>query len=153
MGAYLWERLQGSELDIKTLWVPFQKTLYGANVIIFEGIMAFADKTLLEVRACREHPLHRHPHKYSLSNTPPHPHSLYDLRFLPIGQFWMRPTWCILGIYSRSLPPRGAAAGLSYSTPGVGKDCLPAWLGDRWPGALCRCWKCLHLCRLLWSLT
>lgn len=104
MGAYLWERLQGSELDIKTLWVPFQKTLYGANVIIFEGIMAFADKTLLEVRACREHPLHRHPHKYSLSNTPPHPHSLYDLRFLPIGQFWMRPTWCILGIYSRSLP-------------------------------------------------
>ena len=26
------------------------KTLYGANVIIFEGIMAFADKTLLEVR-------------------------------------------------------------------------------------------------------
>lgn len=27
-----------------------QKTLYGANVIIFEGIMAFADKTLLEVR-------------------------------------------------------------------------------------------------------
>lgn len=28
-----------------------QKTLYGANVIIFEGIMAFADKTLLEVRA------------------------------------------------------------------------------------------------------
>lgn len=30
---------------------PLQKTLYGANVIIFEGIMAFADKTLLEVRA------------------------------------------------------------------------------------------------------
>ena len=30
--------------------VPLQKTLYGANVIIFEGIMAFADKTLLEVR-------------------------------------------------------------------------------------------------------
>ncbi|ELK04441.1 Uridine-cytidine kinase-like 1 [Pteropus alecto] len=26
-----------------------QKTLYGANVIIFEGIMAFADKTLLEL--------------------------------------------------------------------------------------------------------
>lgn len=37
---------------MKTLWVPFQKTLYGANVIIFEGIMAFADKTLLEVSAC-----------------------------------------------------------------------------------------------------
>lgn len=31
--------------------IPLQKTLYGANVIIFEGIMAFADKTLLEVRA------------------------------------------------------------------------------------------------------
>ena len=30
--------------------IPLQKTLYGANVIIFEGIMAFADKTLLEVR-------------------------------------------------------------------------------------------------------
>lgn len=30
--------------------VPLQKTLYGANVIIFEGIMAFADKALLEVR-------------------------------------------------------------------------------------------------------
>lgn len=55
--------------------------------------------------------------------------------------------------WSSYLPPRGAAAGLSYSTPGVGKDCLPAWLGDRWPGALCKCWKCLHLCRLLWSLT
>lgn len=27
-----------------------QKTLYGANVIIFEGIMAFADKELLKVR-------------------------------------------------------------------------------------------------------
>ncbi|KAB0404226.1 hypothetical protein E2I00_016794, partial [Balaenoptera physalus] len=26
-----------------------KKTLYGANVIIFEGIMAFADKTLLEL--------------------------------------------------------------------------------------------------------
>ena len=30
--------------------LPPQKTLYGANVIIFEGIMAFADKALLEVR-------------------------------------------------------------------------------------------------------
>eukprot|EP00069_Balaena_mysticetus_P022650 bmy_14500T0 len=29
--------------------IPLQKTLYGANVIIFEGIMAFADKTLLEL--------------------------------------------------------------------------------------------------------
>ncbi|XP_029391763.1 uridine-cytidine kinase-like 1 isoform X6 [Mus pahari] len=27
----------------------YKKTLYGANVIIFEGIMAFADKTLLEL--------------------------------------------------------------------------------------------------------
>lgn len=35
---------------------PLQKTLYGANVIIFEGIMAFADKTLLEVRACTHMP-------------------------------------------------------------------------------------------------
>ncbi|XP_063515026.1 uridine-cytidine kinase-like 1 isoform X8 [Pongo pygmaeus] len=32
------------------------KTLYGANVIIFEGIMAFADKTLLEVSTRREYP-------------------------------------------------------------------------------------------------
>lgn len=43
---------------------PLQKTLYGANVIIFEGIMAFADKTLLEVRAglwprCPAGPLQR----------------------------------------------------------------------------------------------
>lgn len=36
---------------------PLQKTLYGANVIIFEGIMAFADKTLLEVRVgLQDHP-------------------------------------------------------------------------------------------------
>lgn len=35
--------------------MPLQKTLYGANVIIFEGIMAFADKTLLEVRAGSSH--------------------------------------------------------------------------------------------------
>lgn len=27
-----------------------QKTVYGASVIIFEGIMAFADKELLQVR-------------------------------------------------------------------------------------------------------
>lgn len=46
----LFRRLQGPELNIETPWVPLQKTLYGANVIIFEGIMAFADKTLLEVR-------------------------------------------------------------------------------------------------------
>lgn len=56
----LFRRLQGPELNIETSWVPLQKTLYGANVIIFEGIMAFADKTLLEVRACWEHPPHRH---------------------------------------------------------------------------------------------
>lgn len=61
LGPYLWKRLQGPELDFKAPWVPFQKTLYGANVIIFEGIMAFADKTLLEVSACWEHPLHRPP--------------------------------------------------------------------------------------------
>lgn len=29
---------------------PPQKTVYGASVIIFEGIMAFADKKLLQVR-------------------------------------------------------------------------------------------------------
>lgn len=28
---------------------PPQKTVYGASVIIFEGIMAFADKKLLQV--------------------------------------------------------------------------------------------------------
>lgn len=57
----LWKGLEGPELDIKPLWVPLQKTLYGANVIIFEGIMAFADKTLLEVRACWDCPLCKHP--------------------------------------------------------------------------------------------
>ncbi|XP_023038945.1 uridine-cytidine kinase-like 1 isoform X1 [Piliocolobus tephrosceles] len=35
-----------------------KKTLYGANVIIFEGIMAFADKTLLEVSTHWEYPPH-----------------------------------------------------------------------------------------------
>lgn len=42
-----WRRGLGAA---STHTVPLQKTLYGANVIIFEGIMAFADKTLLEVR-------------------------------------------------------------------------------------------------------
>lgn len=89
LGPYLWKRLQGPELDFKAPWVPFQKTLYGANVIIFEGIMAFADKTLLEVRACWEHPVHRLPPKHnSFSNALPHPHSLHDLsRFLPVIHF------------------------------------------------------------------
>lgn len=64
----LFQRLQGPELNIETPWVPLQKTLYGANVIIFEGIMAFADKTLLEVRACWEHPPHRHPRNTILLN-------------------------------------------------------------------------------------
>lgn len=51
--------------------------------------MAFADKTLLEVRAHWEHPLDRHSLKHnSFSKELPHPHSLYDLsRFLPIGHF------------------------------------------------------------------
>lgn len=40
----------GSQGPFEQLHVPLQKTLYGANVIIFEGIMAFADQTLLEVR-------------------------------------------------------------------------------------------------------
>lgn len=31
---------------------PPQKTVYGASVIIFEGIMAFADKALLQVGQC-----------------------------------------------------------------------------------------------------
>lgn len=44
---------------------PLQKTLYGANVIIFEGIMAFADKTLLEVRA--GHPSARTPSHETLT--------------------------------------------------------------------------------------
>lgn len=32
-----------------TCMCPPQKTVYGASVIIFEGIMAFADKKLLQV--------------------------------------------------------------------------------------------------------
>lgn len=32
---------------------PPQKTVYGASVIIFEGIMAFADKMVLQV--CQRH--------------------------------------------------------------------------------------------------
>lgn len=50
VGPGLQRGVQRCELGLETPWVPLQKTLYGANVIIFEGIMAFADKTLLEVR-------------------------------------------------------------------------------------------------------
>lgn len=35
-----------------TLSVYFQKTMYGANVIIFEGILIFAHKELIEVSTC-----------------------------------------------------------------------------------------------------
>lgn len=104
LGPYLWKRLQGPELDFKAPWVPFQKTLYGANVIIFEGIMAFADKTLLEVRACWEHPSTGFPKHNSFSNVLPHPHSLHDLSIsVPVMPLWMSPTWCVLCTCSCSL--------------------------------------------------
>lgn len=50
---YLCTRSLSNHID----FLPLQKTLYGANVIIFEGIMAFADKELLKVR--QPHPAAR----------------------------------------------------------------------------------------------
>lgn len=34
---------------IHVLFFLFQKTIYGANVVIFEGIMSFVNKDLLKV--------------------------------------------------------------------------------------------------------
>ena len=43
-----------------TLLFPRQKTVYGASVVIFEGIMSFADKELLQVsEGYRPHRTHR----------------------------------------------------------------------------------------------
>lgn len=104
----LFQRLQGPELNIETPWVPLQKTLYGANVIIFEGIMAFADKTLLEVRACWEHPPHRHPWKHSSfthpAPTPRLPSSVFSEQIAPDQMLLDEPSWCLLDIHNCSVP-------------------------------------------------
>lgn len=44
--------LCGEKLFYGVFFFFLQKTVYGANVVIFEGILAFANKELLKVRLC-----------------------------------------------------------------------------------------------------
>jgi len=38
-----------TRLHFNSIFLLFQKTIYGANVVIFEGILAFAKKDMLPV--------------------------------------------------------------------------------------------------------